>query len=164
MELIKAKNVCKQFAAPKKLFSKKKSVVNAMQDFTLSINEGEILGLIGESGSGKTTFARVLLGLTGANSGSIMVGDVDTLNMVFTDVENLEVCGISDEYFDLIARTSHTPDSDERTKMVGEAERMISDNMLLVPLVTAENNFVFANDVSGIEIVGNGAVFFNDMK
>lgn len=47
MELIKAKNVCKQFAAPKKLFSKKKSVVNAMQDFTLSINEGEILGLIG---------------------------------------------------------------------------------------------------------------------
>ena len=41
---------------------------------------------------------------------------------------------------------------------------MISDNMLLVPLVTAENNFVFANDVSGIEIVGNGAVFFNDMK
>lgn len=51
MELIKAKNVCKQFAAPKKLFSKKKSVVNAMQDFTLSINEGEILGLIGESGS-----------------------------------------------------------------------------------------------------------------
>lgn len=87
-----------------------------------------------------------------------------TLNMVFTDVKNLEVCGISDEYFDLIARTSHTPDSDERTKMVGEAERMISDNMLLVPLVTAENNFVFANDVSGIEIVGNGAVFFNDMK
>ncbi len=89
MELIKAKNVCKQFAAPKKLFSKKKSVINAVQDFTLSINEGEILGLIGESGSGKTTFARVLLGLTGANSGSIMVGDVDMVKATHRQIKEV---------------------------------------------------------------------------
>lgn len=77
MEIIRAKDLCKQFVVSKRLFSRKKSIVNAVQDFTLSINEGEIMGLIGESGSGKTTFARILLGLTGANNGSLMVGDVD---------------------------------------------------------------------------------------
>ena len=87
-----------------------------------------------------------------------------TLNMVFTDPQNLITCGVNDEFYDLVAQTSHTPDSNERTKMVGEAERIISDNMLLVPLYSVENNYVFANDVTGIEIVGNGAVFYNDMK
>ena len=77
MEIIRAKDLCKQFVVSKRLFSRKKSIVNAVQDFTLCINEGEIMGLIGESGSGKTTFARILLGLTGANNGSLMVGDVD---------------------------------------------------------------------------------------
>lgn len=87
-----------------------------------------------------------------------------TLNMVFTDPQNLIACGANDEYYDIVARASHTPDSDARTKLVYDAEKIISDNVLLVPLYTAENNFVFASDVTGIEIVGNGAVFFNDMK
>lgn len=75
--IIKIENLCKQFVSAKSLFSRKKSVVNAVQGFTLTINEGEIIGLIGESGSGKTTLARILLGLTGADEGSVLVSGVD---------------------------------------------------------------------------------------
>ena len=45
--IIKIENLCKQFVSAKSLFSRKKSVVNAVQGFTLTINEGEIIGLIG---------------------------------------------------------------------------------------------------------------------
>lgn len=73
--LIKITGLQKNFSMAKGLFDKKKKVVHAVQDFTLDIQEGEILGLIGESGSGKTTLIRVLLGLTSASGGSIRVGN-----------------------------------------------------------------------------------------
>ncbi|HXT94426.1 MAG TPA: ATP-binding cassette domain-containing protein, partial [Trebonia sp.] len=41
---------------------------------TLAIRAGEILGLIGESGSGKTTVARAVLGLAPVTAGRITVG------------------------------------------------------------------------------------------
>ncbi|MBR3719730.1 MAG: ATP-binding cassette domain-containing protein, partial [Firmicutes bacterium] len=72
--IIKIEGLNKQFSSSKGLFSRKKTTVNAVQDFTLDIYEGEILGLIGESGSGKTTLARVLLGLTRSTGGSVEIG------------------------------------------------------------------------------------------
>ena len=75
--IIRINGLNKQFVSHAGLFSRKKNVVNAVQDFSLDIREGEIVGLIGESGSGKTTLARILLCLTGANGGSITVGDTD---------------------------------------------------------------------------------------
>ena len=87
-----------------------------------------------------------------------------TLNMVFTDPQNLIACGQEASFYDTVALASHTPDSKARTALIYDAEKILSDYMLTVPLYTAETNFVFANDVSGIEIVGNGAIYFNDMK
>ncbi|MBR0516709.1 MAG: ATP-binding cassette domain-containing protein, partial [Firmicutes bacterium] len=72
--IIKIEGLNKQFSSSKGLFSRKKTYVNAVQDFSLDIYEGEILGLIGESGSGKTTLARVLLGLTRSTGGSLKIG------------------------------------------------------------------------------------------
>ena len=72
--IIKIEGLNKQFSSSKGLFSRKRTTVNAVQDFTLDIYEGEILGLIGESGSGKTTLARVLLGLTRSTGGSVEIG------------------------------------------------------------------------------------------
>ncbi|MGW2056819.1 dipeptide ABC transporter ATP-binding protein [Streptomyces sp. NPDC001840] len=51
--------------------------VHAVQDVSFSITDGEALGLVGETGSGKTTLARCLLGLATPTSGSIHVGDHD---------------------------------------------------------------------------------------
>lgn len=46
-------------------------VVHAVDGVTLTIAEGEIVGLIGESGSGKSTIARLVLGLVPSDAGNI---------------------------------------------------------------------------------------------
>lgn len=48
-----------------------------LHDVSLRIGEGEAVGLIGETGSGKTTLARTLLGLTTVLEGSVTVGGRD---------------------------------------------------------------------------------------
>ena len=45
--------------------------LTALDELSLMVHEGEILGLIGPNGSGKTTFFNVLTGLYKASSGSI---------------------------------------------------------------------------------------------
>ncbi|CAM9114531.1 ATP-binding cassette domain-containing protein [Mycoplasma marinum] len=56
-----------------KTFMSKNGVVKAIDDVSFSIRKGEIVGLIGESGSGKTTIGRTLLRLHVPNSGSIKI-------------------------------------------------------------------------------------------
>ena len=48
-------------------------VVKAVQDVTLSINEGEILGLVGESGCGKSTLSRLIMQLIPPTEGSVVL-------------------------------------------------------------------------------------------
>ena len=45
--------------------------LKAVNDLSFSLNEGEIFGIAGESGSGKTTVANLLMGLLEVNSGKI---------------------------------------------------------------------------------------------
>ncbi|NLT39292.1 MAG: ABC transporter ATP-binding protein [Clostridiales bacterium] len=78
--IISIRNLNKQFVLSKRLFSRKKSVVNAVHDFSMDVYEGEVVGLIGESGSGKTTLARILLGLTEADEGSIRIDGTELTN------------------------------------------------------------------------------------
>ena len=63
--LVEAKNLCKYFNVDRK------RVLKAVDDVTLSIRKGETLGLVGESGCGKTTCGRTLLHLYEATSGEI---------------------------------------------------------------------------------------------
>jgi ABC-type oligopeptide transport system ATPase subunit len=55
--LIEVKNLKKHFNSPA-------GVVHAVDDVSFSINKGETLGVVGESGCGKTTLGRTLLRLT----------------------------------------------------------------------------------------------------
>jgi NitT/TauT family transport system ATP-binding protein len=58
-----------------KTFRKGEHQVEALRDITLSINEGEFVSIVGASGCGKTTLLRILDGLIGATSGSVVVND-----------------------------------------------------------------------------------------
>lgn len=49
----------------------------ALRDVSFSINEGEILGVIGHTGSGKSTMLQHLNGLLKPESGQIIIGDID---------------------------------------------------------------------------------------
>jgi ABC-type uncharacterized transport system ATPase subunit len=54
--------------------------VKANQDINLTINSGEILGLLGENGAGKTTLMNILYGLYHPDDGEILVnGEVVSL-------------------------------------------------------------------------------------
>ena len=54
-----------------------RSVVHALEDITLTIDKGATFALVGESGCGKSTFARVLAGLYAPTSGSVRIFGID---------------------------------------------------------------------------------------
>jgi oligopeptide/dipeptide ABC transporter ATP-binding protein len=59
------------------IFQKQIGAVRAVDDITFAIGEGETLGLVGETGCGKTTAARLVVRLLDPTSGSIRFGGED---------------------------------------------------------------------------------------
>ena len=59
------------------LFSPAKQVVRAVDGVSLTLEKGEILGLVGESGCGKSTLSRTLMQLIPATSGSVVLDGED---------------------------------------------------------------------------------------
>lgn len=68
--LLRVENLQKYFPLKKKnIFQKQQEYVRANKDITLEIYEGETLGLVGESGCGKSTFGRTLIQLYDQTAG-----------------------------------------------------------------------------------------------
>ena len=51
--------------------------VRALSGFSLTVRPGEVVGLVGENGAGKTTFARAVAGLVTLDAGTLRVSGVD---------------------------------------------------------------------------------------
>lgn len=68
-KLVEVKNMVKYFDVSRGIF--KKEYVHAVEDVSFYIKKGETLGLVGESGCGKTTLGRTLLRLYEPTSGQI---------------------------------------------------------------------------------------------
>jgi oligopeptide/dipeptide ABC transporter ATP-binding protein len=69
--LIDARNIVKHYPILGGVFMKQTGSVRAVDGVSLTIGEGETVGLVGESGCGKTTFGRAILRLEEPTSGEI---------------------------------------------------------------------------------------------
>src|SRR6266516_6393267 len=69
--LLQVKNLKKYFPIRGGLFSREVARVHAVDDVTFSILKGETLGLVGESGCGKSTTGRCILRLIEPTSGEV---------------------------------------------------------------------------------------------
>ena len=64
MSILKLKNISKSFGA-----------IKALDDVSLSLNQGEVLGLMGDNGAGKSTLVKIIAGNFKPSSGNIIFED-----------------------------------------------------------------------------------------
>ena len=83
--LLEVKNLQKYFEVSAGVFSRKKSIVKAVDGISFDIPYGSSLGLVGQSGCGKTTTARALSLLDPKTDGEIRFYNEDTLSMESID-------------------------------------------------------------------------------
>ncbi len=70
--LLEVRNLQKHFPLPGGWFSRQRRVVHAVDEVSFAVQRGEALGLVGESGCGKTTLGRLVLRLLDPTAGEIL--------------------------------------------------------------------------------------------
>ena len=69
--LIEVEHLTKRFPVASGVFTRRAGEVHAVEDVTLTVDRGETLGIVGESGCGKSTTARLMLELIEPTAGTI---------------------------------------------------------------------------------------------
>ncbi len=80
-DLVQVKNLVKYFPIRAGFFQRVVAQVKAVDDVSFAIKEGECLGLVGESGCGKTTVGRTMLRLIEPTSGAVTFEDTNVLKL-----------------------------------------------------------------------------------
>lgn len=79
--VLEVKNLTVQFPAKKIFFGRTTQFFNAVDGVSFSVNQGDIVGLVGESGCGKTTLGRSILQLIKPAAGQIILQGKDLLHV-----------------------------------------------------------------------------------
>jgi oligopeptide transport system ATP-binding protein len=79
--LLEVRDLVKHFPIGGGMFTKPVGVVRAIDGVSFTIRKGETLGLVGESGCGKTTTGRCILQLEQATSGSVVFEGIDMVTL-----------------------------------------------------------------------------------
>ncbi|XQY90580.1 ABC transporter ATP-binding protein [Metabacillus sp. HB246100] len=84
--LLKVEGLKKYFPINGGLFGKKQGEVKAVDDLTFYVKKGETLGIVGESGCGKSTTGRLLMRLLEASDGRIIFEDKELRHLSKSDL------------------------------------------------------------------------------
>jgi oligopeptide transport system ATP-binding protein len=87
--LLEVRNLVKHFPVQRGLLKRTVGQVKAVDDVSYSVFKGETFGLVGESGCGKSTTARLVLKLMQSTSGQIFFDGKDITKMDNADVRKL---------------------------------------------------------------------------
>ena len=80
VNVVKVENLCKYFPIKAGLFGRVVGHVHAVENVSFSIKRGTTMGLVGESGCGKTTIGKTILNLTPKTSGEVIFNDETRLD------------------------------------------------------------------------------------
>jgi peptide/nickel transport system ATP-binding protein len=69
--LLVVEHAVKEFPVTRGILQRRTAAVNAVSDVSVEVSRGETFGLVGESGCGKTTLGRMMIGLERPDSGTI---------------------------------------------------------------------------------------------
>lgn len=78
MALIEMKHITKQFVVSRNWLGQATQILTAVNDVSLAVDPGETVGIVGESGCGKSTFARTAMGLYEKTKGTVLYKGKDT--------------------------------------------------------------------------------------
>jgi peptide/nickel transport system ATP-binding protein len=81
--MLEIRNLTKTFPTHS-AFGRQTGEVKAVSDVSFAIEKGQVYGLAGESGSGKSTIARMIMGLTRPTSGAILIDGQDIAGQIGT--------------------------------------------------------------------------------
>ncbi|OGD44857.1 peptide ABC transporter substrate-binding protein [Candidatus Bathyarchaeota archaeon RBG_13_46_16b] len=88
-EMLQIVNLKKTFPVRTGFFSRAKGFVNAVDDVSFTIKKQETMGLVGESGCGKTTLGRCILRLIEATGGQVLFEHRDLMTIAKRDLRKL---------------------------------------------------------------------------
>lgn len=141
-----------EFNHVSKLFTTGGREVLAVDDVTLTVEPGEILGVIGYSGAGKSTLVRLINGLDSATSGQLLL---DGTNVVGMSEKNLRALrrniGMIFQQFNLLTSRTAAGNIEYPLKLIGmdKAQRQARVTELLDFVGLADRGANYPEQLSG---------------
>ena len=156
MALLEVKNLKVYYPIKGGIMGRTVGYVKAVNDISFEVHEGETIGLIGESGCGKTTTGKAILGLVPITSGSIIFNGEDItkyinknrsqyrrhVQMIFQDVYSS--MNPKERILDIIAEPLRNFE-----KLSKAEERKRVDELLAIVGMTPENALKYPHQFSG---------------
>jgi peptide/nickel transport system ATP-binding protein len=87
--ILEIKNVSKHFTLKKNIFGQPTEWIKAVNDISFKVRKGRTLGLVGESGCGKTTLGRSIIRLVEPTSGEVIFNGQDLVQLSPREMKNV---------------------------------------------------------------------------